>query len=638
MRKLNIKIILLILLFVQVGINSNSQNPTKKWMKYKTPEDAGWSSEKLENVSKNSNASSIVLVYDGKIVFTYGEYWRRFKLHSMRKSLLSALYGIHVENGSIDLNKTLEELDIDDKTPLTKQEKNAQIIDLLKARSGVYIPSGSETDEMKKARPKRESHTRDTYWYYNNWDFNVLGTIFNQETKSDIFEEFYYKIALPINMQDFRLIDGTYDYELQYTYHPAYPFKMSGRDMARFGQLFLQKGIWDGKQIIPEDWIEQSTTSWSKTENSKKSYGYLWWIEEKFYGSKIFYASGHGGQIIGVFPKQNAVLVIQADTYTKNFIIDRDGVIENIIIHSRISDPTPNPKFVPLEEQNEIPTIKLAEAEKEKYIKDFFSGNSTFRITKINNDLILNDYHYFYKFRLLPVNKEVFYVEDIDLFVYFEFDENNVPINGTFHKSEATAELYNLIIEKGIKEAVKQFSKYKQDLRNIEELIFLEKQLENKNIETIEILKLNALSFPEYKTLKKLKDELSKNFDLKTTAKIFMQISDTLQNNGRKNKNAEWFSQIIDSQAFPKKLTEKEIKKYVGEYGPRHVIRKNSCLYYYRGEKGEKFRLFKITDNIFILENIDYFRIKFEEYENGITKKIIGCYIDGSFNESVRTK
>ncbi len=635
---MNTKIILLILLFVQVVTNSNAQNPTKKWMKYKAPEEAGWSSEKLEKVSRNSNASSIVLVYDGKIVFTYGEYWRRFKLHSMRKSVLSALYGIHVENGNINLNKTLEELDIDDKTPLTKQEKKAKIIDLLKARSGVYIPSGQETDEMKKARPKRGSHTHGTYWYYNNWDFNVLGTIFNQETKSDIFEEFYYKIALPLNMQDFRLIDGTYDYELQYTYHPAYPFKMSGRDMARFGHLYLQKGKWDGKQIITEDWIKQSTTSWSKTANNKQSYGYLWWIEENFYDSKIFYAAGHGEQIIGVFPKQNAVLVIQANTYTNNSVNDLDGVIEDIIIHSKISDPTPNPKYVPLEEPNELPTIKLPETEQKKYIKDFLTGDSVFRITKIDNDLILNNYHYFYKFRLLPFTKKVFYVEDIDLFLYFEFDENNVPINGTFHKSEATAELYNLIIEKGIKEGIKQFSKYKYHLRNREELQFLAKNLENKNIKTIEVLKLNALSFPDYETLKQLKDELSKNFDLKTTAKIFTQISDFLQNDGIKNKKAEWFSQIINSQAFSKNLTEKEIRKYVGEYGPRHIIEKNSSLYYYRGEKGKTFKLFKIADNIFALENIDYFRIQFEEDENGITKKIIGCYFNGSFDETIKTK
>jgi CubicO group peptidase (beta-lactamase class C family) len=635
---LNTKIVLLIFLFFQLAFYANAQNPTKEWMKYKAPEEAGWSSERLEKIAINSNASSIVLVYDGKIVFTYGEYWRRFKLHSMRKSLLSALYGIHVENGSIDLNKTLEELDIDDKTPLTKQEKEAQIIDLLKARSGVFIPSGQETDEMKKARPKRGSHAHGTFWYYNNWDFNVLGTIFNQETKSDIFEEFYYKIAIPINMQDFRLIDGTYDYELQYTNHPAYPFKMSGRDLARFGQLYLQKGKWDGKQIIPEDWIKQSTTSWSKTANSKQSYGYLWWIEENFFGSKIFYAAGLGGQIIGVFPKQNAVLVIQADTYTKNNVNDLDNVIENIIIRSKMFDPTPNPKYLPLKEPNEFPAIKLSETEQKKYIKKYLTGDNVFEITKINDDLILKNYHYYYKFRLLPITRKVFYVEDIDLYLYFGFDKNNVPINPTFHKSKVTAELYNLIIEKGIKEGVKQFSKYKHSLRNREELRFLAKNLESRNIESIEILKLNALTFPDYVTLKQLRDELSKNPDLKKTARIFEQISDTLQKEGFNDKKAEWFSQITNAQAFPQKISEKEILKYVGDYGPRHIIRKNSGLYYYRGEKNNTVRLFKIADNIFALENVDYFRIKFEVNETGISTKIVGCYFDGSFDETIKTR
>jgi hypothetical protein len=67
------------------------QNPGKIWMQYERPEDAGWSSEQLISVSRNSNAASIMLIYRGNVVFAYGEYWRRFKIHSMRKSLLNAL-------------------------------------------------------------------------------------------------------------------------------------------------------------------------------------------------------------------------------------------------------------------------------------------------------------------------------------------------------------------------------------------------------------------------------------------------------------------------------------------------------------------------------------------------------------------
>jgi len=62
-------------------------------------------------------------------------------VHSIRKSYLSALYGIHVHEGRIQLSKTLADLGIDDQSPLTAVEKRATVADLLKARSGVYHPT-----------------------------------------------------------------------------------------------------------------------------------------------------------------------------------------------------------------------------------------------------------------------------------------------------------------------------------------------------------------------------------------------------------------------------------------------------------------------------------------------------------------
>lgn len=72
----------------------------------------------------------------------------------------------------------MAELGIDDNEPrLTDEEKRATVHDLLKARSGVYHPALYETARMKEKRPPRHSHASGTFWYYNNWDFNVLGTI-----------------------------------------------------------------------------------------------------------------------------------------------------------------------------------------------------------------------------------------------------------------------------------------------------------------------------------------------------------------------------------------------------------------------------------------------------------------------------
>src|SRR5207247_606298 len=84
-----------------------------------------------------------------------------------------------------------QELGIDDSEPsLTPEEKKATLGDLLKARSGVYHPALYETPGMKAARPRRSSHAHGTFWYYNNWDFNVLGTVFERQTKNSLFREF----------------------------------------------------------------------------------------------------------------------------------------------------------------------------------------------------------------------------------------------------------------------------------------------------------------------------------------------------------------------------------------------------------------------------------------------------------------
>jgi CubicO group peptidase (beta-lactamase class C family) len=97
-----------------------------------------------------------------------------------------------------------------------------------------------------------------TFWFYNNWDFNVLGTIFEKKTGMKIGEAFYKRIALPIGMQDFRPED-VYYLGGTVSVHSAYHFEMTARDLARFGLLYLRQGRWNNLQIVPESWIEKST-------------------------------------------------------------------------------------------------------------------------------------------------------------------------------------------------------------------------------------------------------------------------------------------------------------------------------------------------------------------------------------------
>lgn len=87
-------------------------------------------------------------------------------------------------------------LRIDDRPPaLTPLEKQATILDLLRARSGVYHDAARETAGMRARRPVRGTHPPGSHFYYNNWDFNVLGTIFEKLTGKKIFEEFAERIS-----------------------------------------------------------------------------------------------------------------------------------------------------------------------------------------------------------------------------------------------------------------------------------------------------------------------------------------------------------------------------------------------------------------------------------------------------------
>lgn len=79
-------------------------------------------------------------------------------------------------------------------------------------------------------------------------------------------------------------------------------------DMAKFGQLYLNRGQWHGRQIIPAEWIDESTTAHSRWEQLQLSYGYLWWIID---GKEHCYAAmGDGGNMIYVNTKKNLVVSI----------------------------------------------------------------------------------------------------------------------------------------------------------------------------------------------------------------------------------------------------------------------------------------------------------------------------------------
>jgi len=250
-----------------------------------TPQAAGWSVEKLAAAKAWSQqiapSGAVMIIQHGLVVAQWGDVAIKSNLHSVRKSFLSALIGIAVDAHQIDLGATIDSLAIDDNAPsLTPTEKTATVGDLLKARSGVYHSALYETPGMARRRPARGSHLPGSFWYYNNWDFNALGTIYEHATGDWIFTALQGKIAHPIGMQDYQPSDGEY-FRGAASDHPAYPIRMSARDLARFALLYLHDGRWNGRQIVPSAWVHESTQSYSEAfpqQGPGYGYGYLWWI------------------------------------------------------------------------------------------------------------------------------------------------------------------------------------------------------------------------------------------------------------------------------------------------------------------------------------------------------------------------
>ncbi|KAA3662233.1 MAG: class C beta-lactamase-related serine hydrolase [Calditrichaeota bacterium] len=312
-------------IFISCSKDTTSPEIDNNQLEYVTPEEVGYSSQQLNDAkqfAEQSGYAAVMALYDGKVFFNWGEITKNYKCHSIRKPFLSALYGIHVMQGNISLDATLAELGIDDIPPsLTIEEKQATVRDLLKSRSGVYHEAAAETQEMKELRPERGSHPPGTFFYYNNWDFNALGTIFEQETGTRIFEEFKRRIADPIGMEDFSVSNCYYQYEDSLSMHPAYSFRMSARDMARFGVLYQKNGNWKGTQIIPTDWINESTTTYSILDSTAGvGYGYMWYTIPdgsgfaQMIGASGFYHTGVGVHIVIVLPELKLVLVERYDT------------------------------------------------------------------------------------------------------------------------------------------------------------------------------------------------------------------------------------------------------------------------------------------------------------------------------------
>ncbi len=265
---------------------------------------------------------AFVVIKDTNIIFE--SYWDNYSASStsssfsMAKSIVSLLVGIAIDEGLINsINDP-----IDNYLPEFKNSKyKITVKDLLTMSSGIKWDEsynnpfsvttksyyGKNLDKLV-LKSKSEIPPGEKY-KYKVTDPQLLSIILKRvykKTLSEITSEKLWKPLGAVNTASWSLDQINGDEKATCC------FNSNARDFARFGQLILNNGNWNGKQIIPELYIKESLTpaSYLKDENNNAVdyYGYQWWICN-YQNSMIYYARGILGQYIISIPEKNMVIV-----------------------------------------------------------------------------------------------------------------------------------------------------------------------------------------------------------------------------------------------------------------------------------------------------------------------------------------
>ncbi|MEL6805978.1 MAG: serine hydrolase, partial [Bacteroidota bacterium] len=268
------------------------------WAMHASAEKDGFDQVKLDALSAHldqvDKTTGMVVIHQGQVVYQYGNVKKVSYIASCRKSVLSMLYGKHVENGTIDLNETIGEIGITEKDSLLPSEKQATVDHIITSRSGVFHVASNGGYDLKNFK-ERGSMEPGEYFVYNNWDFNVAGEILERKTGKTVYQELEEQLAIPLGFEDWNIKNQRKSGNTKNSQYLAYHIYVSTRDMAKIGQLMLNEGEWKGKQIISKDWIKKTTSTVTPMKTLAErygpaneqvrpsmSYGYMWWLFDKY--------------------------------------------------------------------------------------------------------------------------------------------------------------------------------------------------------------------------------------------------------------------------------------------------------------------------------------------------------------------
>jgi CubicO group peptidase (beta-lactamase class C family) len=308
-------------LLLAIAVRANAAHPLPR----STPEAQGLPTKAVcdfvETVDKINTLHSFMIVRHGHVI---AEGWwkpeaadKPHVLHSLSKSFNSTAVGLAIAEGKLSLDDPVLKFFPDD-APAEPSEnlKSMKVRDLLTMSCGHDVESkivnGAPSVKQFLAHPV--PHKPGTHFQYNTHGSYMLSAIVTRVTGKTTLEYLKPRLFEPLGIENPEWPSSPEGNTLG-----GFGLKLCTEDVAKFGQLYLQKGKWKGKQLIPEKWVEQATSKQVPNDQEPHSkIGIDWW---QGYGFQFwrcthesFRGDGAQGQLCVVIPDKDVVVVITAET------------------------------------------------------------------------------------------------------------------------------------------------------------------------------------------------------------------------------------------------------------------------------------------------------------------------------------
>ncbi|NIM20479.1 MAG: serine hydrolase [Candidatus Latescibacteria bacterium] len=272
---------------------------------------------------------SLIMIRNGRVILEcYVHPYDETSLHNVKsvsKSIISAMVGISLREGIIEsLDETVydhfPQYFTDETDP---RKKSITLRHLLTMTSGLDLDENGPIMRMifnssdwigaTLARPMVEDPG--TRYTYCTGLTHLMSGILTEASGRGLLELCNTYLFNPLGITDVQWLRGPKGY-----YFGGAELFMTPRDLARFGTLFLNKGQWNGEQIVPSEWIKESTSGRVQIPCGNQQYGYWWYVNDDGFVDAI----GWGGQGISYHREANIVMVVTSATHETGDILFRD--------------------------------------------------------------------------------------------------------------------------------------------------------------------------------------------------------------------------------------------------------------------------------------------------------------------------